>query len=117
MRIKRKYHYIVMALVVLFPMIVIVCSLLSHVSGVASTYIDNVGAFYRDFMNADINSWYVSLMSYFGIDLASYDVVINCVLLFPLYYIYVLIFDLILDIFSCIFELPHKLVNKVGDHE
>lgn len=110
----KKYHYALKYFILAFPLIcyclLFICKDYTNLADFVLMPIDFLGSL----ASADINSWYFNLLDIIGLlsplDEVRYDILI-C---YPLYILWVYIFDVILDIFAMVPKLAHKLLYKLG---
>lgn len=109
---EKKYHYGIKYLIIGFPVIILLLSSISEFS-LFEFLLNELYDFFRILTDLPLNRWYFTLISMLGFDIG--DGKINTILLsLPLYIFWVYVLDLILDVFTFIPKLAHKLMKKLG---
>lgn len=108
----KKYHYMVKYLLIAFPILLLIVSLLSYNSQYNSV-LTLLSGMTNEFLNIPFNSWWTQLLSIIGLDNLTNELLV-ILTAYPLYVLWVYIFDIFLDVFAIIPRIAHKLLSKVG---
>ena len=120
----KKYHYALKYFVMAFPLILLLFSCLIKINNAYETdttyYLGKLNYalsnFFINLKDLPMNYWYVSLIENLGFYVQTYEdlIVQNVLVIYPLYILWVYIFDLILDLFTLIPKMAHYFLNKLG---
>lgn len=108
----KKYHYVLKYILLGFPLLLISISLISYNSEFSSV-LSLVKNLCTEFRSLDLNVWYDNLLSIFDMNNITNDM-LYILITYPLYVLWVYIFDIILDVFALIPRLAHKFISKFG---
>ena len=109
----RKYHYMIKYALMFLPLLVLI---LGHfwVSDIEITnsIISYVEALFTYLRGINLNLWYNDVIIYLGFDSTTgLSFVLES---YPLYIIWLYLFDIIVDLFGLIPRLAHKFITKFG---
>lgn len=108
----KKYHYLVKYLLIAFPILLILLSLISYNSQF-NDVMTLLKSYCVEFRSINFNSWWNNLLNLFELNTITNDL-LYIVLTLPLYILWVYIFDILLDVFAVIPRIAHKMLSKIG---
>ena len=109
----KKYHYMIKYAIMFLPFLVLV---LGHfwvsdivITNSITSYVEALFTYLR---GLSINNWYSIMLRYLGFN--SYNGLSFVLESYPLYIIWLYLFDIIVDLFGLVPRLAHKLITKIG---
>ena len=109
----KKYHYMVKYGIMFLPLILlIVGNFRVNDVLVLSNLNSYVEALFTALRGNSINSWYSIMLNYLGFNSTTgLSFVLES---YPLYIVWLYLFDIIVDLFGLVPRLAHKLITKIG---
>ena len=108
----KKFHYMLKYIVLGFPLLLIGISLISYNSEFNSV-LTLIKGLCNEFRNLELNVWYNNLLGVIEMNNITNDL-LYILLTYPLYVLWIYIFDIIIDILGVVPRLAHKMISKVG---
>ena len=110
---EKKYHYWVKYFVIAFPLLILLFIILNH--NIIVSDIENYFLNFSQILEVPVNSWYFDIIDLIGFrDILDSGSIYGVLICYPLYVFWVYVFDLILDVFTFVPKLAHKLMKKLG---
>lgn len=115
---KKKYHYILKYLLLALPILITLIFNWNipdntNYTGAFESFIQ----FNSKMLNLPLNNWYVSLCSSLfgndGLTTLISNPYGNVILNYPLWVMYVYVFDLVVDVFTLIPKVAHRFIEKL----
>lgn len=108
----KKFHYLLKYIVIGFPIILLICSLISY-SSQYNTILQGVYNLSLDLRNLPINQFYNTFLNVLGFNTITNELT-YILLTIPLYIMWVYLLDIVLDVFTLIPKIAHKFIEKLG---
>ena len=109
----KKYHYMIKYMIMFLPLLLLV---VGHFSFTDTNIINDINvyveALFSYLRGIDMNSWYNDLLVLLGFNASSGLAYI--LETYPLYIIWLYLFDIVLDLFGMIPRLAHRFISKFG---
>lgn len=108
----KKYHYLLKYIVLGLPLLLLGLSLISYNSefNIVLALLKSLSI---EFRGINFNSWYNDFLNVFSFNNVNNDL-LYVLLTYPLYVLWIYIFDIMIDILGVIPRIAHKLISKVG---
>lgn len=109
----KKYHYMLKYFILALPILLFALSYLCKEMELFESMLDYIEVFFQNLRNVPFNSWYNDFLQVLDLN-AILDRHLYILISYPLYILWVYIFDILIDLLAIIPRLAHKFISKFG---
>ena len=109
----KKYHYMLKYVVLGLPIILLIIACIVDNLTEYNALIDYLHSFFEEFRLIEFNVWYNNFLDVIDLRVVN-DRYLYILSSYPLYILWVYIFDILIDLLAIIPRLAHKFISKFG---
>lgn len=109
----KKYHYMLKYLILALPiLLLLLCCIMDNLT-YYNGLLDYLHSFFSEFRLVEFNLWYNDFLDVIDLRVVN-DRYLFILTSYPLYVLWVYIFDIFIDILGLLPRLAHKFISKFG---